>query len=68
MSSGKGLVYKIRSADKLYKVETSRNTAKWTLIQFPGKEYSWVATTELVDGGGYKEKKPEPDDVNAGFI
>jgi hypothetical protein len=68
MSSGKGLVYKIRSADKLYKVETSRNTAKWTLIQFPGKEYYWVATTELVDGGGYKEKKPEPDDVNAGFI
>lgn len=67
MSSGKGLVYKIRSADKLYKVETSRNTAKWTLIQFPGKEYYWVATTELVDGGGYKEKKTEPD-VNAGFI
>jgi hypothetical protein len=56
---GRGLVYKIQSTDKLYKVETKRNSARLTLIQFPGDKYYWVPTTELVNGGGWKETPDE---------
>jgi hypothetical protein len=50
--------YTISATDKLYKVETKRNTDRWTLLQFPDGNYYWVPTTELAGGGGFRPAAP----------
>jgi hypothetical protein len=50
--------YTISATDKLYKVETKRNTAQWTLLQFPDGNYYWVPTTELAGDAPAAPTKP----------